>query len=74
MAQRGFLAPFIAFLSRLQYRTLFLVAASLFALDLVIPDLIPFADEILLAIVTIVLSRLRKPDEPGVIDITPPRR
>jgi hypothetical protein len=61
--QRRLLAPFLAFLARLRYRTLFLVVAGLFALDLVVPDFVPFADEILLGIATIVLARLRKPKD-----------
>jgi hypothetical protein len=61
--QRSLLAPLLTFLARLRYRSLFLVAAALLAIDLVIPDAIPFADEVLLGIVTIVLSRLRKPKE-----------
>jgi hypothetical protein len=63
MPQRSLLAPLLAFLSRLRYRSLFLIAAVLLALDLVIPDAIPFADEVLLGIATIVLARLRKPEE-----------
>jgi hypothetical protein len=54
------LAPILTFVARLRYRTLFLVAAGLFALDLIIPDAIPLVDEILLGIATIVLARLRK--------------
>lgn len=71
---RTLLAPVLTFLARLRYRTLFIVVAGLLAVDLVVPDLIPFVDEILLAIVTIVLSRLRKPEDEDVIDITPPRK
>jgi hypothetical protein len=60
---RTFLAPVLTFLSRLRYRSLFLLAASLLAIDLVIPDFVPFVDEILLGIATIALARLRKPAE-----------
>lgn len=58
---RTLLAPVLTFLSRLRYRSLFLVAASLLAIDLVVPDFIPFVDEILLGIATVALARLRKP-------------
>jgi Family of unknown function (DUF6116) len=52
---------FIArFLSRLATPRLFLLAATLLGLDLLIPDLIPFVDEILLAILTLIFAR-RKP-------------
>lgn len=67
-----------AFFSRLRYPWLFAVAAGLFVLDLLIPDLLPLADEILLAVVTVLLASRqveRQPegtdDEPVVIDITP---
>jgi hypothetical protein len=55
------LAPLLAFAGRLRFRTLFLVTASLFLLDVVIPDLVPFVDEILLGLGTLVLAALRKP-------------
>lgn len=59
---RAWLAPLLTFLARLRYRTLFLIAAGLFGADLFVPDAVPFVDEILLGIATIVLARLRKPD------------
>jgi len=62
-----------SFLRRLRFRTLFIVAATLFAVDLVVPDFIPLVDEVLLLIATIVLSRWRQPEE-DVIDITPKRK
>ena len=55
------LAPLLAFAGRLRFRTLFLVTASLFLLDVVIPDFVPFVDEILLGLGTLVLAALRKP-------------
>lgn len=58
---RAWLAPLLTFLARLRYRTLFLVAAGLFIADLFVPDAVPFVDEILLGVATIVLARLRKP-------------
>jgi hypothetical protein len=54
------------FASRLRFPTLFLITAGLFLLDLVIPDVIPFADEMLLGLGTLLLGSLRrrKPDGP----------
>jgi hypothetical protein len=43
----------------------------LFAIDLVVPDLVPFADELLLGLGTLLLANLRKRKAPGAID--PPR-
>jgi hypothetical protein len=55
------LAPLLAFAGRLRFRTLFLVTAALFAIDTVVPDPIPFVDEILLGLGTLLLAALRKP-------------
>lgn len=45
--------------SRLRFPRLLALTAGLFVLDLVIPDFIPFIDEILLGLGTLVLSQLR---------------
>ncbi len=52
------------FAAGLRYPTLFMLVAGLFVLDLLIPDLIPFMDEILLALGTLLLAGLRKRREP----------
>ena len=49
------------FLRGLRSWQLFALFAVLFALDLVIPDPIPFLDEVGLAVLTYVLSRWKKP-------------
>lgn len=46
--------------SGLRFPTLLAVIGSLFALDLFIPDLIPFVDEVLLGLLTVLLAALRK--------------
>jgi hypothetical protein len=55
--------PIVALISRfaakLRYPQLFLVTAALFVLDLVIPDVIPFADELLLGLGTLLLAGLK---------------
>ena len=55
------------FASKLRFPTLFLITAGLFLVDLVIPDAIPFADELLLGLGTLLLGSLRrgKPAGPG---------
>ena len=50
------LAPVMRWLGRLSYPRLFMLAAALFAADLVIPDLVPFADELLLGLGTLLLA------------------
>ena len=50
----------VARFSELRFPVLFAVTATLFAIDLVVPDAIPFADEILLGLATALLGSLRK--------------
>ncbi len=50
------LAPLLRWLSRLSYPRLFLLSAALFLVDLVVPDFVPFADEILLGLGTLLLA------------------
>ncbi len=65
------------FLGRLRFPQLFMLAAGLFLFDLIIPDLLPFVDEILLAIGTLILGSMQKtvsaPTEskPPIKDVTP---
>ena len=40
-----------------RFPTLLLLTGGLFALDLLIPDFIPFVDELLLGLATLILSR-----------------
>ena len=47
------------FAAGLRYPTLFKVVGALFLVDFFVPDLIPFADEILLAFGTVLLGSLR---------------
>jgi hypothetical protein len=48
------------FAAKLRFPHLFLLTAGLFLLDLVIPDVIPFADELLLGLGTLLLGSLRR--------------
>jgi hypothetical protein len=64
------------FLAGLRFPQLFTLAAVLFIVDLFIPDLIPFMDEIMLGIVAIVLGSWEKKRErpgpkPPMKDVTP---
>lgn len=61
-----FLAPLMRWLGRLSHPRLFLVAAGLFFLTLVVPDPIPFVDEILLGIGALLIAgRKRPPTDAG---------
>ena len=46
--------------ARLSSRTLTALVAVLFAVDVIVPDPIPFADELLLGLATVLLSRRRE--------------
>jgi hypothetical protein len=54
---RGLVTRFAA---GLRFPTLFGLVAALFLIDLVVPDLVPFADEILLAFGTVLLGSIRR--------------
>ncbi len=81
--KRGFVGLIERFAGELRFPQLFWLTAVLFVLDLLVPDLIPFADEILLGLATLLLGNWKKrktePDrerkEEGatsrVIDVTP---
>lgn len=59
-------APILGFLSRLSFPRLFMLAATLWAVDMVVPDFIPFIDELLLGIGTLLLASFRKRKAPEV--------
>ena len=47
-------------LSRLRSWQLFVVAGALFVVDLLVPDPIPFIDEIMLGLTTLILARWKR--------------
>lgn len=59
------LAPLLGFFGRLSYPRLFALTAALFALDVVVPDLVPFADELLLGLGTLLLANWKKRKDPA---------
>lgn len=54
------LGPLIAYLATLRFPLLFALTAALFILDLLIPDTIPFVDEILFGLGAALLGNWRK--------------
>jgi hypothetical protein len=72
-------SPLLRFASRLRFPWMFALTAALFLADLLIPDLIPFADEVLLGLITLMFGTLRRRQGRGgkpqksadVIDVTP---
>ena len=78
--------PLLGFVNRfaaeLRFPQLFWMTAILFLADLLVPDLIPFVDEILLALATLLFGswkrRRRPPPEPSgpkhdgpIVEVTP---
>ncbi len=53
-------APLLRYLGRLRFKNLFLLTASLFAVDLIVPDVIPLLDELLLGLATLLFATWRK--------------
>ncbi len=53
------------FASGLRFPTLFKLVAALFVVDFLVPDLIPFHDEILLALGTLLLGSLKSRQRPA---------
>ena len=60
MKRSPIIALVVGFLSRLRFPVLFVVTAVAFVLDLVVPDVIPFADEIALGLMAALLASWRK--------------
>ena len=50
----------IQYVSQLRFPKLLALAAVVFGVDLILPDVIPFADEILLGLITLLLGMLKK--------------
>jgi hypothetical protein len=60
----GLIGVFLGWARRLRFPVLFLLAATLFLLDLFIPDVLPLADELLLGLVALLLANWKnKPPE-----------
>lgn len=68
------------FAGRLRFPQLFTVVLVIFLVDLVVPDMIPFLDEILFGLLTVLLGSLKRGDDGGrderrtEKDVTPKRR
>lgn len=52
--------PLLRFAQGLRFPGLFLLTAALFAINVVVPDPIPFVDELLLGLATLTLAALKK--------------
>lgn len=64
------LAPVLRWFGRLRFPYLFLLTGALFVFDSLVPDIIPFIDEILLGLGTLLLANFknRKPNPTAPIE------
>lgn len=65
------LAPLLGFFGKLSYPRLFVLTAALFVVDVVVPDFVPFADELLLGLGTLLLANWKKRKQPAMPGKTP---
>lgn len=61
---KGIKARALGYLESLRFPWLVLVTAGLFVLDLLVPDVLPFVDEILLALLAALLGRVKRKPVP----------
>lgn len=59
------LLPLLTWARKLRYPTLFKLTALVFAVNLFVPDMIPFVDEILLGLGTLLLANLKDRNTPA---------
>lgn len=59
------LAPLLRWFGGLSYPKLFLLTAALFLGDMVVPDFIPFIDELLLGLGALLLANWKKKARPA---------
>jgi hypothetical protein len=57
---KSLIGPFVAYAAKLRFPTLFKLVLGLFVLDFLTPDMIPFADEILLGLGAALLAAWKK--------------
>ena len=66
------LLPLLGWARKLRYPTLFKITAALFAVTLFVPDPIPFVDEILLGLGTLLLANWKNRKSPLAPPPPPP--
>ena len=66
------LLPLLAWARRLRYPTLFKLTAALFAISVLLPDPLPFVEEIMLGLGTLLLANWKQRKAPTRGNGTPP--
>jgi len=62
---KGIKARLLGYLESLRFPWLLLVTAVLFLVSVLVPDAFPFIDEIVLALLTVLLGRLKRKVPPA---------
>ncbi|RMH94873.1 hypothetical protein EBB59_00840 [Lysobacter pythonis] len=62
------LGPFLAWARKLKFPALFKLVGALFVLTLLLPDPIPFIDEILLGLGTLLLASWKDRNKPAAVE------
>jgi hypothetical protein len=62
------------FFSRLRFPELFVIFAILFGIDMIVPDLVPFVDELILGLLTLMMGSFRRRRDQGVPGAGPPEK
>lgn len=65
VARGGIVGFVLRFARRLRFPYLFALTAIVFVIDLFVPDAVPFADEIVIGLVTVLLGSIRKRQDPA---------
>ena len=68
MLRRLLVGPLVAYLATLRFPLLFGITALVFVADMLVPDLIPFVDEILLGLVTALFGSWKRRTLPASRD------
>lgn len=55
----------LGYFAKLRFPTLVMLTGALFAINLVVPDVLPFVDEILLGLLTLMLAALKRKPQVG---------
>jgi hypothetical protein len=69
IARGGLLGVLLRWAGRLRFPYLFLLTAILFLIDLLVPDAVPMADELIMGLLAVLLGSLKKRrrDEPASV-------
>ena len=70
MHPASYVQLFLAYANRLKFKNLFFLTVGLFIIDLLFPDFIPMVDEIILALIAVLLANWKKDqphEQPGTV-------